>query len=344
MISFNNDYTELAHPRLLNKIVETNMEYDKPYGFDSYSEKAQDLIRKKLENNNVDVHFISGGTQTNVVAIASALYPYESIIATDIAHINAHETGAVEATGHKIYTFPHINGKLDIEVVKEFYNDAKDKEFIAIPKLVCITNSTEFGTYYTKKELEEIYGFCKENDLYLFIDGARMASALSAKNNDVKYSDLCNLCDMFYLGGTKNGAMLGEALVLVNDKLKKNYKCAIKQRGAMLAKGKLMSVQFYELFTDGLYVELGEHANKMADELRRVLKSNNIELFLESETNQIFAILDNKLISELVKEFVFAVDVIVDENRTLTRFVTSWATRLESIEILDNKIKSIIKA
>ncbi len=244
MISFNNDYTELAHPRLLNKIIETNMEYDKPYGFDSYGEKAEKLIREKLQNNNVDVHFISGGTQTNVVAIASALYHFESIIATDISHINAHETGAVEATGHKIYTFPHVNGKLNLEVVKAFYNDVKNKEFVAIPKLVCITNATEFGTYYTKAELKAIYDFCKENDLYLFIDGARMASALSAKGNDVGYEDLCNLCDMFYLGGTKNGAMLGEALVLVNDKLKKNYKCAIKQRGAMLAKGKVMSVQF----------------------------------------------------------------------------------------------------
>ncbi len=341
MISFNNDYTELVHPRLLNKIIETNMEYDKPYGFDSYGVKVEKLIRTKLKNDNVDVHFISGGTQTNVVAIASALYPFESIIATDIAHINAHETGAIEATGHKIYTFPHVNGKLDIKVVKEFYEDVKNKEFVAIPKLVCITNATEFGTYYTKAELKEIYDFCKENELYLFIDGARMASALSAKNNDVSYSDLSKLCDIFYFGGTKNGALLGEALVIVNDNLKKNYKCAIKQRGALLAKGKLMSVQFYELFVDGLYEQLAEHMNKMADELRIVFKNNDIELYLESETNQVFAILENDLINKLEKDFVFSLDVKVDDKRTLTRFVTSWATNIESIKSLDDKIKSI---
>ncbi len=341
MISFNNDYTELAHQRLLNKIIETNMEYDKPYGFDSYSDKAEKLIREKLRNNNVDVHFISGGTQTNVVAISSALYHFESVVATDISHINAHETGALEATGHKIYTFPHVNGKLDLEAVKTFFNYAQNNEYIAAPKLICITNATEFGTYYSKAELKEIYDFCKSNDLYLFIDGARMASALSAKGNDVSYEDLCNLCDMFYLGGTKNGAMLGEALVLVNDKLKKNYKCAIKQRGAMLAKGKVMSVQFYELFVDGLYEELAEHANKKADELRAVFKSNNIELYLESETNQVFAILENSLISELEKEFVFSVDEKIDDNRMLTRFVACWATTSESIEILNDKIKSI---
>ncbi len=341
MISFNNDYTELAHPRLLNKLIETNMEYDRPYGFDSYSDKAEQLIREKLQNNNVDVHFISGGTQTNVVAISSALFHFQSVVATDISHINAHETGALEATGHKIYTFPHVNGKLDLDAVKEFYKNSQNNEYIAVPKLICITNATEFGTYYTKAELKAIYDFCKVNDLYLFIDGARIASALSANGNDVSYSDLCNLCDMFYLGGTKNGAMLGEALVLVNDNLKKNYKCAIKQRGAMLAKGKVMSVQFYELFVDGLYEQLAVHANKMADELRSVLKNNSIEIFLESETNQVFAILDNDMIKELVKEFVFSVDEKIDENRTLTRFVTCWATTPESIKVLDDKIKSI---
>ncbi len=341
MISFNNDYTELAHPRLLNKLMETNMEYDRPYGFDSYSDKAEQLIREKLQNNNVDVHFISGGTQTNVVAISSALFHFESVIATDVSHINAHETGALEATGHKIYTFPHINGKINLEAVKEFYSYSQNNEYVAVPKLICITNATEFGTYYTKAELKEIYDFCKANDVYLFIDGARMASALSAKNNDVSYADLCDLCDMFYLGGTKNGAMLGEALVLVNDKLKKNYKCAIKQRGAMLAKGKVMSVQFYELFVDGLYEQLAVHANKMADQLRSVFKNNGIELYLESETNQVFVILENKMIDELVKDFVFSVDEKIDDNRRLTRFVACWATTSDSIEILDNKIKSI---
>ncbi|MFV0503630.1 MAG: threonine aldolase family protein [Lachnospirales bacterium] len=339
MLNFKNDYTELAHEKILKKIIDVNKEFDEPYGFDSYSEKTENLIRKKLENNEIDVHFISGGTQANIVAISSGLYPFESVIATDISHINGHETGAIELTGHKIHGIPHINGKLNLAKTKEFYKTTINAEYMAVPKLICLTNATEYGTYYTKKELEEIYKFCKESDMYLFIDGARMATALSAKKNDIEYSELCNLCDMFYLGGTKNGAMLGEALVIVNDQLKKNYKNAIKQRGAMLAKGRLMSIQFYELFIDDLYIRLAEHANDMANKLRSVLKKNKFEIYLESDTNQTFVIMDNDYISELEKNIRFSNLEVVDEKRSLVRFVTSWATVEDDIAELEKILK-----
>lgn len=326
MINFNNDYTELVHPRLLNKISEINMSYDKPYGFDSCADEAQELIRAKINCENVDVHFISGGTQTNLVAIASALLPFHSVISTEIAHINSHETGALEATGHKIYSIPHVNGKLDLEATKQFYYSTLNNEQMAVPKLICITNATEYGTYYTKAELSEIYEFCKENDLYLFIDGARMSFALTAENNDVDFADLPNLCDMFYFGGTKNGALLGEALVLVNDKLKLNYKAAIKQRGAMLAKGRVMSAQFCEFFHDGLYEDLGRHANSLGVFLKNTLKEKGYKIFLECDTNQIFAILSNEVIEKLQNKYIFAIFEKVVNKSSLVRFVTSWAT------------------
>lgn len=335
MISFKNDYTELIHPSLLLKITESNLEYDEPYGFDSYGVEAEKLIRRKVNNKNVDVHFISGGTQTNLIAIASALYTFESVIATDISHINIHETGAIEATGHKIYGIQHINGKLDLEATKKFVEESKNQEHVAVPKLVCITNSTEYGTYYTKSEIEEIYKFCKEEDLYLFIDGARMASALVAKNNDIKYEDLPNLCDIFYFGGTKNGAMFGEALVIVNDKLKKNYKAVIKQRGGLLAKGRLMGIQFAELFRYDLYLELGEHANNQAEKIKSIIKKHGFEIYLESETNQIFIIMNNNDAEKIMKEVYLTIDSKIDDNKSLVRFVTSWGTTDSSIEELD---------
>ncbi len=341
MINFNNDYTELAHPRIFNKLAEINMEYDKPYGFDSYSHKAQDLIRDIIKNQNVDVHFISGGTQTNLVAISSALYSHECVIATDISHINAHETGAIEATGHKIYTIPHVNGKLDLEATEKFFNQTVGVEYYAVPKLVCITNATEFGTYYSKVELTKIYDFCKKNDLYLFIDGARMAFAMAAEGNDLEYSDLPNLCDMFYIGGTKNGALLGEALVLVNDKLKRNYKAVIKQRGAMLAKGRVMGAQFYEFFKDGLYEELGRNTNNQATLIRKAFKDNGFELYLENDTNLVFAKLQNSVIEKLQEKYIFSVDSTVDENTSLVRFVASWATKAEDVEKLSQDLKNL---
>ncbi len=341
MINFNNDYTELAHPRLLNKLSEINMDYDKPYGFDSYSELAQELIRKRIKNENVDVHFISGGTQTNLIALSSAVYTHEAIIATDIAHINSHETGAIEATGHKIYTFPHVNGKLQLKDIEEFYKKTINVEYYAVPKVVCLTNATEFGTYYSKAELTEIYNFCKTNDLYLFIDGARMAFAMAARGNDVEYSDLPNLCDMFYIGGTKNGALLGEALVLVNDRLKRNYKAIIKQRGALLAKGRIMGAQFYEFFKDGLYEELGKNTNKQADLLRKAFKESGFELYLENDTNLVFVKMENKTIEKLQEKYIFSVDSKIDENTSLVRFVTSWATSEENVKILENDLKDL---
>ncbi len=342
MYSFNNDYTELAHPNIFKKMVEVNLEYDTPYGFDTYCELAQNLIRKKLENENVDVHFISGGTMANLLAISSVLLPFESILATDASHINAHETGAIEATGHKIYTFPHKDGKLCLDDIKAFYEDVKDKEYFATPKLVYISNTTEYGTFYTKSEVENIYKFCKENDLYLFIDGARMAFALNAEGNDIKYSDLPNICDMFYIGGTKNGALLGEALCLVNDRFKRNYKGAIKQRGAMLAKGRVMGIQFTELFKDGLYDELAVHANTLAVKLKDIFKKYGFEIYLESTTNQVFVIIDNDIIAKLKEDYVFAVDSDCGNNKSLTRFVTCWATKESEVEEFDRKLGKLV--
>ena len=329
MYSFKNDYSEGAHPKILESLLKSNLEQCEGYGKDTYCEEAKKLIQNKLNNKDVDVHFISGGTQTNLIAISAFLKPYEAVISANTGHIYINEAGSIESTGHKVIGVDVKDGKLrreDILAVLSKYTN----EHVVKPKLVYISNSTEIGTIYTKSELKDLNDICKENKLLLFMDGARLGSALSCKENDLTFEDISRLTDLFYIGGTKNGALLGEALVICNKKLQEDFRYNLKQKGAMLAKGRLLGIQFIELFKDNLYLEIGHHENHMADILRNGIKNIGYEFFVESPSNQIFPILDNNVIGELENNYGFNIWEKIDEKRTAIRLVTSFATKESS--------------
>lgn len=330
MYSFKNDYSEGAHPRILNALLESNMEQVEGYGEDPYCIEAAGLIKKKIGREDIDIHFIPGGTQTNLTVISSFLRPHEAAIAANTGHILVHETGAIENTGHKVISIASSDGKLTPSLIKPAL-DAHTDEHMVKPKLVYISNSTEIGTIYSKKELQELSKFCKENKLYLYADGARLGSALCSGANDIKLSDMGSLVDAFYIGGTKNGALIGEALVICRDSLKEDFRFFIKQKGAMLAKGKLLGIQFLELFKDDLYFDLAKHANDMANILKEGIKKAGYGFLIDSPSNQIFPILPNKLIEKLLKNFSFYVWEKVDEENSAIRLVTSWATNREYV-------------
>jgi len=330
MYSFKNDYSEGAHPRILKALIESNMEQVEGYGEDPYCIETIELIKKKIGRNDIDIHFIPGGTQTNLTAISAFLRPHEAVIAANTGHILVHETGAIEATGHKVISVASIDGKLYPPLIKPAL-DAHTDEHMVKPKLVYISNPTEIGSIYSKKELEELSKFCNENKLYLYVDGARLGSALCSEANDLKLSDMGSLVDAFYIGGTKNGALIGEALVICRDSLKEDFRFFIKQKGAMLAKGRLLGIQFLELFKDDLYFDLAKHANDMAYILRDGIKNAGYGFLINSSSNQIFPILPNKLIEKLLKDFSFYVWEKVDEENSAIRLVTSWATKKEYV-------------
>lgn len=330
MYSFKNDYSEGAHPRILNALVESNMVQEEGYGSDSHTQNAISKIKKAIGNDNVDVHFISGGTQTNLIAISGFLRPYEACISVNTGHIEVNEAGAIENTGHKVLTVNSNDGKITIEKVQEVLNTYVDENTVK-PKLVYISNSTELGTIYTKDELKNLSEFCKANNLILFADGARLGSALCVKEADVTLADMCEFTDAFYIGGTKNGALIGEALVIKNDNLRDCFRYNMKQKGSILAKGRLLGIQFEELFTDNLFFELANHANEMADILREGLKKANCRFLVDSPSNQIFPILENKQIEKLQQKFKFYVWEKVDDNHSAIRLITSWATKKEAV-------------
>ncbi|KEF37840.1 L-threonine aldolase [Schinkia azotoformans MEV2011] len=338
MYSFKNDYSEGTHPRILQALVETNLEQLEGYGLDRYSLEAAELIKKKIERSDVDIHLLTGGTQTNLTALSAFLRPHEAAIAASVGHINTHETGAIEATGHKIVTVDAADGKLNPSHLRDVL-DAHIDEHMVKPKLVYISNSTEIGTIYKKSELEQLRAFCDENNLLLFMDGARLGSALCSKENDVQISDLPWLVDAFYIGGTKNGALLGEALVICHDSLKDDFRFYMKQRGAILAKGRLVGIQFLELFRDDLFFELASHANKMADKLKEELAGAHISFLTDSPSNQIFPILPNAVISELQNKYDFHIWEKVDTENSAIRLVTSWATKEEAVAAFIEDIK-----
>ena len=331
MYSFKNDYSEGAHPRILETLLRTNLEQSEGYGKDTYCEQAEKLIKDKLNNQEVDVHFISGGTQTNLIAISSFLRPYEAVISANTGHIYVNEAGSIEATGHKVIPIDVDDGKLrkeDILSVLANYNN----EHVVKPKLVYISNSTEIGTIYTKSELENLSQVCKENNLILFMDGARLGSAITCRENDLTLEDISKLTDIFYIGGTKNGALLGEALVICNKNLQDDFRYNLKQKGAMLAKGRLLGIQFIELFKDDLFFEIGKHENDMADILREGINNLGYDFFVNSPSNQIFPILNNSVLNELEKYYGFSIWEKIDENRSAIRLVTSFATKKEVCE------------
>ena len=339
MYSFKNDYSEGAHPRILETLLRTNLEQCEGYGKDTYCDEAKNLIRNKLNNESVDVHFISGGTQTNLIAISAFLRPHEGAISANTGHIFVNEAGSVEATGHKVISVDVVDGKLrreDILSVLSKFNN----EHVVKPKLVYISNSTEIGTIYKKSELEDLSKVCRENNLLLFMDGARLGSAISCRENDLTLEDISKLTDAFYIGGTKNGALLGEALVICNKDLQEDFRYHLKQKGAMLAKGRLLGIQFIELFKDDLFFEIGKHENDMADILRDGISKLGYEFLVDSPSNQIFPIFNNDIIRELEKSYGFSIWEKVDEEKTAIRLVTSFATKeeycLEFIKTLSN--------
>lgn len=337
MILFNSDYTEGAHPRLMERLMETNLEQTVGYGEDAYCEEAREAIRRVCEAPNADVHFLVGGTQTNFTVISLALRSYQGVICADTGHINVHETGAVEATGHKVLALPGTDGKITAEQVKEAYalhwND-ESREHIVQPKMVYISHPTELGTLYTKTELQALHDVCKECGLYLFLDGARLGYGLMAPGTDVTLPDIAALCDVFYIGGTKVGALFGEAVVICNPELKNDFRYGIKQHGGMLAKGRLLGVQFLELFKDGLYFEIAKHAIDMAMLLKNELTKKGYHFYMDSVTNQQFIIIDDKKLEEIRKKYGVTYQMRCDDTHSVIRLCTSWATREEDVKAL----------
>ncbi|MDY0236900.1 MAG: aminotransferase class I/II-fold pyridoxal phosphate-dependent enzyme [Gudongella sp.] len=333
MLYFMNDYSEGAHPRIIEALAKTNMEQHVGYGLDNYCENAKKLIQKRIGKLDADIHLLVAGTQTNTIAISSFLRPYEAVISTELGHIAVHETGAIEATGHKIIEMPSEDGLLKPEQIDKACNSHVG-EHMVLPSLVYISNATEMGSIYKKAQLESIRKKCDEHGLYLYLDGARLANALTCDDNDLTIEDIAELTDAFYIGGTKNGILFGEALVITNPELKHHMRYAIKQRGGMLAKGRLLGIQFEELFKDDLYFELSKHTNEMSKLLRSGIKQLGYELVTESSTNLTFVVLPNHIHEELSKLCFYEAEQPYDENNMEARFVTSWATPKEDIEKL----------
>jgi len=337
MIYFNNDYSEGCHPAILAKLTQTNMEQTPGYGTDPYCRRAAGIIRDLCGREDISVHFLVGGTQTNLTAIAAFLRPHHCVLAADTGHVNVHETGAIEATGHKVYTLPCPEGKLTAQLIQTMADTHTDEHMVK-PGMVYISQSTELGTVYTKGELESIHACCKKNHLLLYMDGARLACALTSDACDIALTDLPHLCDAFYIGGTKNGMLFGEAMVIVNDALKSDFRFFIKQRGGMLAKGRLLGLQFEEQFRDGLYLELGRHANAMAQRLQAGLIARGYPLLQHSPTNQVFPILTSKQYEQFASLSLFETWATLPNNCKVIRLVTSWATEQQTVDAFLNQL------
>lgn len=335
MILFNSDYTEGAHPRIMESLMKTNLEQTVGYGEDEYCEAARAAIRKACDAPEADVHFLVGGTQANFTVISSALRSFQGVICADSGHINVHETGAIEATGHKVLALPGTDGKITAKQVKGTYdlhwNDATHEHMVQ-PKMVYISHPTELGTLYTKAELEALHDVCQECGLYLYLDGARMGYGLMAPGTDVTLADVARCCDVFYIGGTKVGALFGEAVVISNPALKSDFRYCIKQHGGMLAKGRLLGVQFLELFKDGLYYEVSKHAIDMAMLLKDGLTKKGYPFFKDSTTNQQFIIVEDTKLEEITKKYGVTYQERYDETRSVIRLCTSWATKEENVK------------
>lgn len=337
MLFFENDYSEGAHIRILERFIETNNEKTTPYGSDVYTESAKQKIRLACANPEAEIFFLCGGTQTNKVVISSLLKPYEGVISAVTGHINGHESGAIENSGHKVLPLPHHNGKLCADeldsYVNAFYADAT-YEHMVNPGMVYISHPTEYGTLYTKDELTALSEVCRKHGMPLFLDGARLGYGLAA-DNDLTLVDIASLCDVFYIGGTKVGALCGEAVVFKNkDILPRHFLSHIKQNGALFAKGRTVGVQFDTLFTDGLYMEISKNAIDKAQKLKDALAARGYDFFIDSPTNQIFVTLTNERLDEITEKVRISVWEKPDDSHTVVRFATSWATTNEDIDAL----------
>ena len=337
MIYFNNDYSEGCHEKVMSALMETNMVQTPGYGEDAYCAAAAGKIRRLCGREELAVHFLVGGTQANLTVIAAALRPHQGALCAESGHIHVHETGAVEATGHKVLAVPSDDGKITArqvaQVVTAHRADASFEHTVQ-PKLVYISNPTEWGTLYTLAELEALSETCRKLGLYLFLDGARLGYGLAAAGNDVTMADIARLCDVFYIGGTKVGALFGEAVVISNPAIGEDFRYLIKQHGGMLAKGRLLGVQFDALFTDNLYFEIAGHANGLADKLRSALEELGYPMLVPGVTNQIFPILPDSVLEQLSEEYAFCEMKRMDDSHRAVRFCTSWATKEESVDQL----------
>lgn len=342
MLSFESDYNNGAHPKILEKLNSTNSEQLSGYGTDKYCESAINKIKQLCNCQNADVHFLVGGTQTNQVVINSMLNQYEGVISAKTGHINIHEAGAIEFTGHKVMEVPSINGKIILEelhkYLETFYNDDNRKHMV-FPGIVYISQPTEYGTLYSKSELERLSKICSKYNITLYIDGARLGYALASKENDVPIIDIAKLCDVFYIGGTKIGALCGEAVVFTKNNTPEHFTTIVKQHGALLAKGRLLGIQFDTLIPD-LYFENSINAIEKAEKLKEIFKNNNYKFYLETPTNQQFIILENEKMTKLKEKVAFSFWEKYDENHTVVRFATSWATTNEDIEGLRKIIEN----
>lgn len=334
MLDFVNDYAEGAHDKILDRLRETNLESTPGYGNDSFCESARQKIRKACGCEGADVYFLVGGTQSNQVVIDSMLRDYEGVIAAGTGHIATHEAGAIESTGHKVLGLPHREGRLQPDAVRryieDFYADA-NHDHMVFPGMVYISHPTEYGTLYTKQGLEGLSAVCREYGIPLYLDGARLGYGLACADTDVSLEDIAEYCDVFYIGGTKVGALCGEAVVFTKENTPRQFITLMKRHGALLAKGRLLGLQFDVLFTDGLYLEIGEHALKMAALLKKAFAEKGYRFYIESPTNQIFIVLENRRMEELGKKVNFSFWERLDEEHTVVRFVTSWATQESAV-------------
>lgn len=338
MISFENDYIAGAHPLILQRFVETNMESLTGYGADGYCESAKEKIKKACECQDAQVEFLVGGTQTNAIVISTMLHDYEGVIAASTGHISTHEAGAIEFTGHEVLEIPGENGKIGADSLKvfidNFYADA-NHEHMVFPGMVYVSHPTEYGTLYTKNELKKISEVCHSYDIPLYLDGARLGYGLMSRESDLTLPDIAQLCDVFYIGGTKVGALCGEAVVFTKNNKPKYFMTSVKKRGALLAKGRLLGIQFDTLFTDNLYFEISRHAIEMAEKLKNLFHEKGFHFYLESPTNQQFIILENIQMEKLKEKVRFSFWEKYDENHTVVRFATSWSTTEEDINMLN---------
>lgn len=336
MLHFDTDYMEGAHPSVMARLVETNLEQTPGYGTDDYTKAAKVLICKALETDNVDLQFLVGGTQTNATVIDALLLHHEGVIAAETAHINVHESGAIEASGHKVLTLPSHEGKLDADEVEtyisNFYKDETYEHMVA-PGMVYISYPTEYGTLYSRQELSRLHEVCRKASIPLYVDGARLGYGLMSDAADISLSDMPELCDVFYIGGTKVGALFGECVV-ARKGLLRHFFPLVKQHGALLAKGRLLGIQFGALFTDDLYLCIARHAVEMAMLLKEGFRKKGFALYLDSPTNQQFIVLPNEVMDKLAQSASFEVWGTRGTTHTTVRFVTSWATRREDVEAL----------
>ena len=337
MLSFENDYSEGAHPKILQRFIETNMEQVPGYGNDPYCESAKAKIREACNCPEAEIFFLVGGTQTNAVVIDSMLQAYEGVVSAQTGHVNAHEAGAIEYTGHKVLSIPQYEGKMkasDLEAyLKTFWQD-ESHEHMVFPGMVYISHPTEYGTLYSKQELSDLSAVCRRYEIPLYLDGARLGYGLMSKSTDVTLPDIAELCDVFYIGGTKVGALCGEAVVFTKHNMPKYFVTHVKQHGALLAKGRLAGVQFDTLFTDNLYFEISRHAIEMAELLKQGLAEKGYTFHLDSPTNQQFIVLDDEKYNELQKQVRCCFWEKTDDTHTVVRFATSWATPKENIDKL----------